>query len=241
MCIFVNKKVKIVFILCDTFREENVGAVARAVKTMGMHALYLVRPLCDHLGKRARATAHGSADILEKARLFDSLEEVRDETPLLIGSAAKKRNVREDRHPVEQLPGILRDKTGLVEKAGIVFGGEESGLANRDLDLCDLLTTIPMHRPYPSLNLAQAVMVYAAHLSQLTLDLAEKKQPNPTDNELRIVREKALQVLEDVGIPPDHIIHRRIMERLMLMGHDDMHLFHSFCKFYLKKYHGRVK
>ncbi len=232
---------KIVFILCDTSREENLGAAARAVKTMGVDALYLIRPLCDHLGERARATAHGSADILEEVRIFDSLEAVKTEIPLLIGSAAKKRNVREDRHPVERLPAILREKEGLADAAGIVFGGEESGLANRDLDLCDLLTTIPMYRPYPSLNLAQAVMVYAAHLSQITFELATKKQATPTGDELIIVRDKALQVLDDVAIPRDHIIHRRIMERLMLLGHDDMHLFHSFCKFYLKKYHGRVK
>jgi len=231
----------IIFVLCDTAREENAGAAARAIKTMGMHALYFVRPLCDPLGSRSRATAHGSVDVLEQARIFPSLEAVRDEVSLLVGSAAKKRNIREDRHPVGQLPAILREKSGMADAVAIVFGGEESGLANRDLDLCDLLTTIPMFRPYPSLNLAQAVMVYAAHLSQVTLDLAEKKEVGPTAGELRIVREKALQVLADVDLPRDHIIHRRIMERLMLLGRDDMHLFHSFCKFYLKKYHGRVK
>jgi len=233
--------VKIIFVLCDTAREENVGAAARAVKTMGVDALYLVRPLCDHLGKRSRATAHGSLDVLENVRIFDALEDVKEEVSFLVGSAAKKRNIREDRHDAAGLPDILLEKKDLIRAAGVVFGGEESGLANRDLDLCDLLTTIPMIRPYPSLNLAQAVMVYAAHLSKVTLELAQKKENVPTGDELRIVRTKALEVLSDVDIPHDHIIHRRIMERLMLMGRDDMHLFHSFCKFYLKKYHGRVK
>ncbi len=232
---------KIVFILCDTAREENAGAAARAVKTMGMDDLWFVRPLCDHLGDRSRATAHGSLDILEQAQVFASLEEAKAEISMLIGTAAKKRNIREDRHHVDKLPEILEEKRGMIAVAGIAFGGEESGLANRDLDLCDLLTTIPMIRPYPSLNLAQAVMVYAAHLSKISLNLAAKKDLAPTGDELLVVREKALQVLSDVEIPSDHIIHRRIMERLMLMGHDDMHLFHSFCKFYLKKYHGRVK
>lgn len=231
----------IVFILSSAAREENVGAAARAMKTMAISELRLVNPLCDHLGERSRATAHGSVEILESAKVYRSLEEATKDISLLIGTAAKKRNIREDRHPVETLPDIIRGKGDIVGKVGVAFGGEESGLSNKELDMCHLLSTIPMAARYPSLNLGQAVMVYASVLSKLTLELAQKKQRPATYNELMIVREKALQVLKDVHIPSDHIIHRRIMERLMMLGQDDMHLFHSFCKFYLKKYHGRVK
>ena len=236
------------FILSSPAREENVGAAARALKTMGIDWLRLVNPLCDHLGDRALATAHGSRDILEGAEVFSSLPEASADLSLLIGSAAKKRNIREDRHPLNELPAILKSKGDLLRRVGIAFGGEESGLSNRELDQCDLLTTIPMARQYPSLNLAQAVMVYASTLSELTLDnTPENQRPvkageqNVVADELIVVKEKALQVLSDVEIPDDHIIHRRIMERLMMLDQDDMHLFHSFCKFYLKKYHGRVK
>lgn len=231
----------IIFILCSPARQENVGAAARAMKTMGIGELRLVQPLCDHLGERALATAHGSRDILESAKLFSSLEEAKSDLSLLIGTAAKKRNIREDRHPLEDLPGILLSKQSILLKVGVVFGGEESGLSNREIDFCDLLSTIPMRRKYPSLNLGQAVMTYAFVLSRVTLDPHKKTQMQPTDDELRIVRDKALQVLADVHLPEENIIHRRIMERLMLLGVDDMHLFHSFCKFYLKKYHGRIK
>ena len=239
---------EIVFILSSPAREENVGAAARALKTMGIDRLRLVNPLCDHLGERALATAHGSRDVLEEAVVFASLPEAAADLSLLIGSAAKKRNIREDRHPLNELPGILKSKGDLLHRVGIAFGGEESGLSNRELDQCDLLTTIPMVRKYPSLNLAQAVMVYAATLSEFTLDnTPDNQRPvkagerNVVADELNVVKEKALQVLSDVEIPDDHIIHRRIMERLMMLNLDDMHLFHSFCKFYLKKYHGRVK
>lgn len=232
---------EIIFILSGPAREENVGAAARAMKTMGMSELRLVKPFCDHLGERARATAHGSVDILENATVYDSINSAAADLSLLVGTAAKKRNIREDRHHVDDLPAILRAKGDLVKRVGIAFGGEESGLSNRELDQCHLLTTIPMAARYPSLNLGQAVMVYASVLSKVTLNLSPRKQISPTEDELSIVREKALQVLSDVEIPDGHIIHRRIMERLMLLNHDDMHLFHSFCKFYLKKYHGRVK
>jgi len=233
--------VEIVFILSSPAREENVGAAARAIKTMGMAQLRLVNPLCDHMGERAIATAHGSREILEEAAVFASLPEAAEDLSLLIGSAAKKRNIREDRHPLNALPDLLKRKGDMLRRVGIVFGGEESGLSNRELDQCDLLTTIPMARKYPSLNLGQAVMVYASTLSALTLNIASKKPSPATGDELKVVKEKAMQVLSDVEIPEDHIIHRRIMERLMMLDQDDMHLFHSFCKFYLKKYHGRIK
>lgn len=232
---------EIIFILSTPAREENVGAAARAMKTMGIERLRLVNPLCNHLGERSMATAHGSTEILEQAVLYDNLADATKDLSLLIGTAAKKRNVREDRHPVNSLPDILRAKGDSISKAGVVFGGEESGLSNRELDQCHILSTIPMASRYPSLNLGQAVMVYASVLSQLTLHHLPKKQHLPTYDELSIVRGKALQVLADAEIPDDHIIHRRIMERLMMLDKDDMHLFHSFCKFYLKKYHGRVK
>jgi len=232
---------ELIFILSSTAREENIGAAARAIKTMGISGLRLVNPLCDHLGERSRATAHASNDVLESAVVFGTLSQAAADLSLLIGSAAKKRNIREDRHPASELPELLLNKGGLLSKVGILFGGEESGLSNVELDHCDLLTTIPMARKYPSLNLAQAVMVYAATLSQITLSLDPPTRREATEDELVVVKRKAREILADVCLPEDNIIHRRIMERLMMLGEDDMHLFHSFCKFYLKKYHGRVK
>ena len=232
---------EIVFVLVAPAREENVGASARAMKTMGFDRMRLVSPECDHLGPRARATAHASNDILERAEVFETLKEARADLSLLIGSAAKKRNVAEDYHWVEDLPEIIQQKGDLLDLAGIVFGREESGLTNEELALCDLLSTIPMKRKYPSLNLGQAVMVYATSLSKLSLDYARKKTRRPGEAELQVVKEKAAQVLGDVGMDPEGNIYPRIMERLMLMGKDDLNLFHSFCKYYLKKYHNRLK
>ncbi len=232
---------ELIFILVGPAREENIGAAARAMKIMNIGSLRLVNPLCDPLGKRSRATAHASVDILESAAIFESLEEARSDISLLIGSAAKRRNVGEEIHPVASLAGIIRDKGDTVRKVGIVFGGEESGLSNQQLLQCDMLSTIPMYSKYPSLNLGQAVMVFATYLSELSLTYSVKQRPPVTPDELPVVREKALQVLSDVELDPEGIIHRRIMERLMLLGKDDMNLFHSFCKYYLKKYHGRIK
>jgi tRNA/rRNA methyltransferase len=232
---------EIIFILCDTAREENIGAAARALKTMGIKTLRLVSPLCNHLGEKAKALAHGSNDILENAEIFPDLKSARYDISFLIGSAAKKRTVSLNYHPVESLPELIKSKGNTISKVGIAFGGEESGMSNNQLALCDLLSTIPMVYKYPSLNLGQAVMVYATYLSKLTFDNAKKKKLLATDDELSIVKEKAHQIMIDVGVDNQGIIYPRIMERLMTLNKDDINLFHSFCKYYLKKYHGRIK
>ncbi len=231
----------LIFILVNAAREENIGAAARAIKTMGISQLYLVAPVANHLGERARATAHGSNDILENAKIFHNLSDAIAGIDFVIGSTAKKRNVAETFHPVEDLPQIILDKGTTIKSTAIVFGGEESGLSNEQLAQCHFLSTIPMQRKYPSLNLAQSVMVYATYLSKITLTWKKKTPDLPVEAELPIAREKARQILADVDMQPDNLIYRRIMERLMLLNKDDINLFHSFCKFYLKKYHGRVK
>ncbi|MFN2396032.1 MAG: TrmJ/YjtD family RNA methyltransferase [Bacteroidales bacterium] len=232
---------EVIFILADAAREENIGAAARAIKTMGLSKLYLVAPMANHLGERSRATAHGSQEILENAKVFSSLSEAIKNIDLVIGSTAKKRSVAQTYHPVEDLPQIIFDKGTTIKSVAIVFGGEESGMSNEQLAQCHFLSTIPMYRKYPSLNLAQSVMVYATYLSKVTFNWKKKTIDPPVEAELPIVRDKARQILADVDMQPDNLIYSRIMERLMLMNKDDINLFHSFCKYYLKKYHGRVK
>lgn len=232
---------ELIFILVNPAREENIGAAARALKTMGINNLYLAAPLANHLGEKARAIAHASIDILENASIFDSLDKAIENIDLVIGSTARKRTLADTFHWVEDLPGIINDKGDTINTVAIVFGGEESGLSNQQLSVCHILTTIPMAAKYPSLNLAQSVMVYAAYLSKITLTYTYKQNNPPVEPELPIIREKAVQILADVQMQPDNLIYSRIMDRLMLLNKDDINLFHSFCKYYLTKYHGRQK
>ena len=161
------------FILVEPAVPENIGAVARALKVMGFSDLRLVNP-ADHLSDSARWLAHASCDVLESAGVYGSLEEAVDNLDLVIGTTAKRRTVKYDYYRPEELKDIIAGKEGTVHKLGIVFGREESGLTNRELHLCDLLSTVPIANPYPSLNLGQSVMLYAYVLSDLKW---EDKQP----------------------------------------------------------------
>jgi tRNA/rRNA methyltransferase len=232
---------EIIFVLVNPAREENIGAAARAIKTMGIKKLHLVDPLANHLGEKAKATAHASNEILENALVFNNLEDALKNIDLSIASTARKRSLVETFHMVEELPQMIMDKGDTITNVAIVFGGEESGLSNDHLSQCHIMSTIPMASPYPSLNLAQSVMVYATYLSKLTIIFQPSKTAMPVKAELPIIREKAQQILADVKMQPDNLIYSRIMERLMLLNKDDINLFHSFCKYYLTKYHGRIK
>lgn len=153
------------FILVEPAVAENVGSSARALKTMGFERLVVVNSNV-HKQPEASWLAHGSADILNKIEEFDTLGAAIRDMDLVIGTTAKKRRVYEDYYTCSEIPGILDSKVDMLENVAIVFGREESGLTNEELKLCNIFTGIPMKTKYPSLNLAQSVMIYAWELSK---------------------------------------------------------------------------
>jgi tRNA/rRNA methyltransferase len=221
---------KIVFILVNPSLPENVGAAARAMKTMGFDSLRLVRCGC-RLDKRALWVAHGSQDLLRAAKTFSSLRAASRGIDFIIGTAARFRNARKDYHGPEQVREILHSKGRSVRAAAVVFGCEESGLSNEDLALCDIVSRVPMKVRYPSLNLAQAVMIYAYTLSPLAGAAVTTTEKNSVDkSQYAALRRTAAGLLDTIGLPAGANPHRRIMERLGLLHEIDMHLAHTVVK-----------
>ena len=149
------------FVLVETSRAGNIGAAARAMKTMGFSELVLVRPRNDRAvaDDEAVAFASGAQDILAGAVIVDSIEEA------LLGcnfAAAVSARLREYSPPVlapRALAAHLATNEGL--NAAIVFGNERFGLPNEAVERCNVLINIPANPAYSSLNLAQAVQVLA--------------------------------------------------------------------------------
>lgn len=222
-----NEQLKVSFILVNPARPENIGAAARALRTMGFKVLRLVNPT-DHLSAQARRLAHGATDLIETAQVFNSLEAAISGSDLIIGTSAKRKHSHRDYHTPEQLLEVLRNKNGTVREIALVFGGEESGLSKADLKHCHLVSTIPMAVAYPSLNLAQAVMVYAYALAPLVAGESTLKLANASSNEWKILHRKAGRLLDQIGIPPESQLHGRMLERLSVSGSDDIHLLLSF-------------
>jgi tRNA/rRNA methyltransferase len=224
---------KIYFILVEPAVPENIGASARAIKTLGFKYMRLVRP-CDHLSTEARMLAHASGEILENAELFSDLQEALKNIDLSIATTAKKRGARVDYHTNAELPGLIRSKGEAVKSIGIVFGREESGLSNDEIRMCDLVSNIPLKQSYPSLNLSQTVMLYAYSLAELVIPLRKGKDPTRRSKEspasvsaplpFRTLMERSGELLHKLEVDRSPALYNRIMERLALLGEEDVHL-----------------
>ncbi|WP_268238803.1 RNA methyltransferase [Deinococcus aquiradiocola] len=132
----------------------NMGATARAMLNMGASDLRLVAPRGDHLDSGAVAMAVHAEAVLRGARLYDTLAEALADRDLCIGTTARNRADLPD--PVH--PATLRPLVRQAHAPALVFGPEESGLSNEDLELCQASVRIPTS-DYASLNLAQAVLL----------------------------------------------------------------------------------
>ena len=143
------------FVLVETTHAGNIGAAARAMKTMGFHDLRLVRP-CKHLSAESLARASGADDIVRDARLFDSLEDALHDREQVFGTSARSRTLE---WSALELPDAGAQISASKAATAIVFGRERSGLSNEELALCHNRLAIPSNPDFSSLNLASAVQV----------------------------------------------------------------------------------
>ena len=223
---------KIHFILVEPTVPENVGASARAIKTMGFKSLRLINP-CNYLDDKAQMLAHGSVKILKNARVFSNLKDALHGIDFVIGTTAKKRLVKNEYYTCPEIYELIKRKSKTVNNTAIVFGRESKGLLNDEVKQCDILSSIPMKRKYPSINLAQSIMIYAYTLSPLVLEKPEIKSKKFEKSQMRVLKENVSRIMKEVGIKPN--VFGRIMERLSVLGNGDIHLLHSLCNKLIEK------
>ncbi|MFI3186358.1 MAG: RNA methyltransferase [Methylococcaceae bacterium] len=149
-------------VLVETSHPGNIGAVARAMKNMKMHELCLVAPKIFPSAD-ATSRASGADDVLGLATVFPTLQEAIADCQLVIGASARGRTISwPELTPRECAEKILINDPG--KRVAIVFGRENSGLKNHELDLCHFLLRIPCNSEYSSLNIAAAVQVVCYEL-----------------------------------------------------------------------------
>lgn len=150
-------------VLARPSHPGNVGAAARAMKTMGFSDLRLVAPRRPP-DAEARALAAGASDVLERARACDRIEDALAGTVLAAGFSARARDLS---HPLQSLrdsaPAILA--AAAEGPVALVFGNETSGLSNEEIGHCRFQVSIPASPEYGSLNLAAAVQVACYELA----------------------------------------------------------------------------
>ncbi|MEG5063372.1 RNA methyltransferase [Microcoleus sp. B3-A4] len=170
-------------VLVEPAGPLNVGSVARVMKNMGLHQLVLVNPQCDHLGEEARLMAVRAADILETVKVVESLPAA------LVGCVRAIATTGDDcrslptqlEEPADALPWLLEAPSALI------FGREDCGLTNAELNRAQRLIRIPSSDGYTSLNLAQAVAIccYELYKSVVSCQLSvvsDQKESAPLEN-----------------------------------------------------------
>jgi len=211
------------FILYKPGVPGNVGSAARAIHTMGFSYLRLIDP-CDHLNEEALKLAHGSHHILKSARLFVDFESAVADLDLVVCTTSKARTAKHDYHSSRDLAGLLSRKKEQLAKVGILFGTEESGLPNELVLKSDLAISIPMAGSYPSLNLAQSVMVTAYELSMLNQLQKPGEVLLKSGEGFGTLKNQTEQLLVQSGIPKGTPLFHRIMERLATVDANDIPL-----------------
>lgn len=174
-------------VLVDTTHPGNIGAAARAMKNMGLSQLYLVRPT-QFPHEKATWRAASATDIVDEAHVVDSLDAAIGDCGLVIGTSARNRRI----------PWPMLDPCECAEKVieearrhpvAIVFGREDRGLKNEELQRCHFHVHIPTSEQYTSLNLAMAVQVIAYEIRRAFLSRAGDEAGESWDVELSTSRD----------------------------------------------------
>ncbi len=207
-------------VLVGTTHPGNIGAVARGMKNMGLHELVLVSP--RHFPhEEAEARASGATDVLLQATVVDTLADAVGDCVFVAGASARARAISwptvTPRECAERV--IAESHNGNV---AVVFGPEKTGLHNDDLDLCDVLLTIPTEPSFSSLNLAMAVQVVTYELRVAGRHDAPPEfateAPPATAGDMQHFYDHLERVLERIGFldrdNPRHLMRR--MRRLFL-------------------------
>lgn len=168
---------RIRIVLSRTSHPGNIGAAARAMKTMGLTRLVLIEP-ASFPDPVADARASGANDILENARVVASLEEALDGTVLSAAVTARRRErsvpIRGARDAAPELVAFAA--TGDV---ALVFGTETSGLTNEEVERCSMPVSIPANPAFSSLNLGSAVQLLCYELRMAALSPTPPAEPLP--------------------------------------------------------------
>ncbi|RJU85011.1 MAG: hypothetical protein DWC02_07240 [Candidatus Poseidoniales archaeon] len=211
-------------ILVGVNHPGNLGAICRAMLNHGFAKLSLVNPNCSVDDEEARNRAKHSGRILDDASIYSSLEDAISNASLVIGTSGKREVGSKilKRHFV--LPWELAERLrGFEGRVALVFGEEGKGLSSQELDMCDILLTLPTWEGYPIANLSQAVghCVYELHRDRVKnggaiLGVDKKRAITP---QLRQILKQAISEFADSLDSDINELVADVYDRVIMRGH----------------------
>ena len=212
-------------VLCRPQIPENIGAAARAMNNMGLSRLILVEPENCDLSRIVKMATGTSIDIIERMELYDNLEEALGPFHFVAGTTAR---IGAHRPPMTSPRSLAVALSEVSEqnRAAVMFGPEDRGLANEHLRLCHTIVRIPT-AGFSSLNLAHAVMIICYEIFMASGEQPEKQIPRLADGfELEGMYSHLKEVLMKIGFidrqNPEHwmLNLRRFFSRIQLRARE---------------------
>ncbi len=168
-------KNKFGFILVKPQLGENIGACARSMKNFGFTKLHIVDPKINFPNHKAKATAVGAFEIINKAKVFDNVENAVSSFDLVISLSARRRDVNKKHISINEFNNIIKQRKNI--NTGMMFGPEASGLSNKDLSFSNYILQIPTSLKFKSLNLSHSLTIICYEIFKL-LDSKKTKSNN---------------------------------------------------------------
>src|SRR5215217_8800483 len=160
-------------ILCEPQLGENIGTAARAMANFGLWDLRLVRPRDGWPNEKAVAAASKADHVLERVRVFETLEEAIADLKVVYATTARSRDMQKEVLGPEEASINMARHINTGQGAGLLFGRERWGLLNEEVALSDAIVTLPVEPAFASLNIAQAVLIMSYEWRRQT-DLGRK-------------------------------------------------------------------
>ncbi|MHA6690218.1 RNA methyltransferase [Devosia sp. A449] len=148
-------------ILCEPQLGENIGTAARAMANFGLWDLRLVRPRDGWPNERAVAAASRADHVIDRVRVFDTLDEAIADLTLVLATTARSRDLQKPVIGPDEAAEQMAAQIGAGKGVGLLFGREKWGLLNEEVALADSIVTLPVEPAFASLNIAQAVLLMA--------------------------------------------------------------------------------
>jgi len=205
-------------VLVEPKYQGNIGACARACKNFGFDRIAMVKG--PKIGEEAKKYAMHAQDVLKKAKRYKSFDEMRSDFDYLVACTGIGAGHDENFKRIGCTPKELKQKMALMKgRIALVFGREDNGLTNDEIEKCDIAVTIPTDKRYPSMNLSHALAVVLYELS----DTEKGKIRLATRKEIRKVEELTRKLIDETRVQKKKtvgLIVRRILARAVLSGRE---------------------
>ncbi len=200
------------FVLVRPQMGENIGAAARAMANFGLSRMRVVGPRDGWPNPRAVAMASGAGRLLDAAMLSEDVAGAIGDCHLVLATTARPRGLVKDVLTPEDAMVLTRERIAAGERVGVLFGPERAGLENEDIAQSNAIVSVPVDPSFPSLNLAQCVLLMAYEWRRAGLEAAPADEPSrATTAEVAALSNHWEGRLDEAGFffPPEKAAHMR--------------------------------